>query len=70
MIEKQELTRVFTDYLVAALKKVHQKTDDGAHGWNDLDYKESMKEELQKNVDKGDWLDVANFAVFLWNLKR
>ena len=41
------------------------KQTDGWTGWNTLSTK-TLKARLLKNVEQGDWIDVANLAFFLW----
>lgn len=41
------------------------KQADGWTGWNTLSIK-TLKARLLKNVEQGDWIDVANLTFFLW----
>ncbi len=41
----------------------------GWTGWGQISTKR-LTERLIKNVEQGDWIDVANFALFLWVRKQ
>lgn len=48
------------------IRKIGQK-----HGWDDPDWPmEDLIAQLKAHIDKGDWVDVANFAMFAWNKKE
>ncbi len=52
----------------AMLSKLRRKAVEGKSGWDDPDWtKEQILEALKEHVEKGDMVDVANFAMFLWN---
>jgi hypothetical protein len=61
------------DALVAAfasdiVRKLTRKALEGKSGWDDPDWTtEQIEQALRDHVDKGDPVDVANFAMFLWN---
>lgn len=38
-------------------------------GWDDPENADMLKRQLCQNILEGDWIDVANLALFLWNLE-
>ena len=65
-----KLSELFRD---AMLNRLVEKFEDGWEGWN---IKKEMarfgggiKERIIKNALDGDWVDVANLAMFAWNLE-
>ena len=50
--------------------KLIQKLNEGYHGWDDPTSKEGLIRILKKNMERSDWVDVANIAMFLWNLEQ
>jgi len=40
----------------------------GWRGWDTMNV-HTLKTRLLKNVEEGDWIDVANYAFFLWERK-
>ncbi len=41
---------------------------DGKSGWDDPEWPiEDIKRQLAEHIEKGDMVDVANFAMFAWN---
>ena len=56
----------------AMCEKLDRKRDEGKGGWNDpsqcsIDDLRSM---LIEHVDKGDMVDIANFAMMIWNREK
>lgn len=49
-------------------KRFYDKALEGFHGWDDSKCYHPMIDALNKSVEKMNWVDVANFALFLWNL--
>ena len=52
-------------------KKLREKMREGYHGWDDPDSfnPKAIMRALVDHVDKGDPVDVANVAAFLWNME-
>lgn len=49
-------------------RKLRRKMGEGKSGWDDPDWQEKdIIAQLIIHVDKGDMVDVANFAMFKWN---
>lgn len=49
-------------------KKLKRKALEGYYGWDSPDWTpEQVMESLRAHLDKGDPVDIANFAAFLWN---
>ena len=53
-------------YATALKARLRAERESGAGGWEtgDLTF---MKDALRSNADSSDWLDVGNYAAFLWN---
>lgn len=49
--------------------KIFEKLQKGYSGWDDSLNEEEIKRRLLTNYHKGDMVDVAACAMFLWNLK-
>jgi hypothetical protein len=48
--------------------KLLRKIDEGKSGWDDPEWPiEDIKRQLIEHVKKGDFVDVAAFAMFAWN---
>lgn len=48
--------------------KLCHKFLQGKSGWDDPNWqREDVIEQLRNHIDKGDMVDVANFAMFAWN---
>jgi len=59
------------DRLAQAMKeRLAQQALRGWTGWQDPVHVPSFRGRLHRNADAGDWIDVANFAAFLWWHKR
>lgn len=54
------------------LCKLNNKYEEGWDGWDDKKQCDTAEfiERLKDHVDSRDWVDVANFAMFLWWRKR
>lgn len=54
--------------------KLNSKRLEGWTGWNVPGWEEECKERLAAHAitakTKEDWVDVANFAMFMWNLTK
>jgi hypothetical protein len=70
--DRREEMRLFTWFgkFVSAMELIlATKQEDGWTGWNTIAPRE-LKKRLLHNVEKGDWVDVANLAFFLWVRKE
>jgi len=48
--------------------KLLKKRNEGKCGWDSPEWDiENIKSQLIKHIEKGDFIDVANFAMFAWN---
>ena len=61
------LMNSFTD---AMFHKLTDKVISGYKGWDNPNILETLKSKLADNINDQDWVDVANIAMFLWNLKQ
>lgn len=50
--------------------KIFTKLQAGYTGWDDLRLAEEIKKKLLTNFQRGDMVDVAACAMFLWNLNQ
>lgn len=60
--------RLFTALGMFQSKMEHrlsEKQTDGWTGWNTISVN-VLKKRLIDNANRGDWVDVANLAMFLW----
>jgi hypothetical protein len=60
-----ELVRSFAIQMVEKLLKKHVE---GKRGWNDPGRYDYILDALYGAADRGEWLNVANYAAMLWNL--
>ena len=52
----------------AMKEKLRKKFLEGKDGWDSEDWEiEDIKLQLINHIEKGDFVDVANFAMFAWN---
>lgn len=63
-----KLWTAFGMFYRATELRLADKQRAGWRGWNSLSAK-TLRERLLRNVESGDWVDVANIAMFLW-IKR
>lgn len=49
--------------------RLYDKVEMGWSGWDLPENKELLKQKLLENYREEDWIDVANLALFLWNLE-
>ncbi len=56
----------------AMLEKLHDKRREGRSGWNDPGRcsVRQLKKMLSEHLKKGDMVDVANFAMMIWNRQQ
>jgi len=71
--EKISLAKLNEKFRDAMLKRLLEKLE---HGWEGWENKKEMKrfgggltERIIRNALEGDWVDVANLAMFAWNLE-
>lgn len=66
--ETEILDRCVDAFAEAMKLKLRQKADEGSYGWDDDGWPVSdIVNALDDHVKKGDFVDVANFAMFAWN---
>ncbi len=59
------------DLFSKAMKlKMLKKANQGWKGWDDKDFLPIAKERLKEHLEKGDMVDVANFAMMVWYLEK
>ena len=70
--EQEAFARLVSDFSEVMFEKFVAKLKQGYNGWdrNTPDIIESITTRLGKNIEKGDWVDVANLAMFLWNMEQ
>ena len=57
-----------TQFAARMESKLVNKLLQGRSGWNDPDWPiESIKQQMIEHIEKGDFVDVANFAMFAWH---
>ncbi len=71
--EKASLAKLSKLFKDAMMKRLLEKIEDGWEGWNNeqvmSQYSGGLKERIIRNVLEGDWVDVANLAMFAWNFE-
>ena len=69
MAAKYRNISVAVDKFAEAMKrKLLLKAREGWTGWNHAAFGRRCREKLRDHIPDGDPIDVANFAMFLWNL--
>lgn len=67
-VSTKALTALVDDFADEMKKKLIKKFMEGYHGWDDPNWsRKEIVDRLYKHIDKGDMVDVANFAMFAWN---
>ena len=74
--EEQQIDALVSDFSDAMRRKLHQKRHQDWSGWDDPDERDALIAKLRSHVvrasssdeipDGKQWIDVANFAAFLW----
>ncbi len=67
--EKNALSEVLGQFSREMLYKMFEKQKRGVGGWADPSCLVGLKESLKEHIEKGDMIDVANIAMFIWNLE-
>jgi len=76
MSEVRELNKAVTVFSKEMKTKLQAKRGEGWYGWDCPAYKLNMIHKLQQHVtrlvlgDVSQAVDIANFAMFLWNIDR
>ncbi len=70
-VEKFALTLCVEEFAREMRMKLFDKTDQGYVGWADKTCisPDELREKLKEHIDKGDMVDVANFAMMIWNME-
>jgi len=70
--EREALGMLMNQFTNQMFAKVVNKMENGYTGWDQLSPEiiATMKSKLSANIEKEDWADVANLAMFLWNFKQ
>lgn len=50
--------------------KIFQKLQEGQTGWDEVTNTNNLRKKLLTNFEKGDMVDVAALAMFVWNLQN
>lgn len=61
-------TKFIFDFAQQMASRLYDEMIAGRTGWNDPDQIDHYKRRLIQNVKDGHWVDVANYAFFLWVL--
>lgn len=70
--ESEALANLMNAFSEAMFAKIVSKMQQGYSGWDKKDpiMIELLKNRLADNVNHGDWIDVANVSMFLWNMQH
>jgi len=67
-----KLLEVIAQFQLEMYYKLERKEAQGETGWDNAAWKDACRKCLQEHVDKAvtreDWVDVANFSMFMWYL--
>ena len=70
MGEVSEIFKVVETFALAMKIRLLEKYNAGWNGWQDeCDWSRDLLARIKGNADTGEMLDVANLAMFAWNLK-
>lgn len=53
---------------ISMYSKLRKKYREGYGGWDNPSCRDNVLKKLRKNIEDKDWVDVANCAMFLWNI--
>lgn len=68
--EERALDALINNFTKELKLKLIEKRNEGKSGWDDPEWsEENIRHQLIEHIAKGDMLDVAAFAMFLWNRK-
>lgn len=72
--EERDLARLVELFGLQQMGKLREKLAAGYEGWSEAENAAAMHNRLQRHVDKGfedpdNLIDIANMAMFLWNLQ-
>lgn len=68
--EQNKIIDCMGEFTAEMLKKILKKQRQGYSGWDNQDCAAYMQRQLTKHTKEGDYLDVANIAMFLWKLEQ
>ena len=63
-----DFERAIDAFAAEMKRKMRAKERQGYIGWDRPYLEEGLRRALHMHLDKGDPIDVANFAMMLWNL--
>jgi hypothetical protein len=70
-IEQEKLSRAVAGFQWQMMNKLLEKFLAGRRGWDDPGWDErDIKRQLIEHLDKGNFIDVANFAMFAFYRKK
>jgi hypothetical protein len=67
--EKEAISNVLGVFSQAMMDKLIKKVNSGQKGWNYSGLLPDLKKSLKDHLEKGDMVDVANLAMFIWNIE-
>lgn len=70
--EKEALASLMSLFSEKMFEKIIAKMEMGYSGWdkNVPPVIEMLKSKLADNINSGDWVDVANISMMLWNMTQ
>jgi hypothetical protein len=66
----EELHAAVNLFAIEMKDRLFEKAQEGREGWDCESDREFFKEMIGKCAAKGNWIDVANFSLFLWYLDK
>ena len=68
--QKLALDSLKNKFFTEMSDKITKKLIEGERGWDNPEIKEALKKSLLHHIEKGDMVDVANIAMFIWNIEH
>lgn len=66
----QEIKVAIAEFSTEMFAKMVKKLDEGKDNWQDKKRKLDFIDDLENNLDECDYIDVANFAMFLHRFQK
>ena len=71
---EKKISTATMKFNLACLNKLEEKERKGWVGWDNPEWKDEFKSEIENHVKRDltqdDLIDISNYCMFLWNLQR
>lgn len=68
--EQEALATLMNEFSQQMFGRIINNKDAEYSGWDSEESIENIKAKLANGLNNGDWIDVANLCMFLWNFKQ